>query len=338
MEIKDILFKVVEGNDLTKDETYYIMDKIMKGDIDTAQAGAFLTALRIKGETITEIAAAAKAMRDNGTYLKGAEDAIDIVGTGGDKSSSINISSIASFIISAAGVKVAKHGNRAVSSKCGAADLYEALGINIKTTPEEAKNVYDEIGMIFLFAQVYHSAMKNAAPIRKALGYRTVFNILGPLTNPAHTDKILLGSYSKELLPVIAEVAREVGIKNALIVHGSDGLDEVTLTGKTYVAELRNGVISEFVFDPKSYGFEYCDLDELVGGEPFINKEIALKILNNENSKRRDAVVLNAGLAIYVATDGISIQKGIDIARETLASGKALRKLEEYVLASNKWF
>ena len=336
MEIKDILFKVVEGNDLTKDETYYIMDKIMKGDIDPAQAGAFLTALRIKGETITEIAAAAKAMRDNGTYLKGAEDAIDIVGTGGDKSSSINISSIASFIISAAGVKVAKHGNRAVSSKCGAADLYEALGINIKTTPEEAKNIYDEIGMIFLFAQVYHSAMKNAAPIRKALGYRTVFNILGPLTNPAHTDKILLGSYSKELLPVIAEVAREVGIKNALIVHGSDGLDEVTLTGKTYVAELRNGVISEFVFDPKSYGFEYCDLDELVGGEPFINKEIALKILNNENSKRRDAVVLNAGLAIYVATDGISIQKGIDIARETLASGKALRKLEEYVLASNK--
>ena len=336
MEIKDILFKVVEGNDLTKDETYYIMDKIMKGDIDPAQAGAFLTALRIKGETITEIAAAAKAMRDNGTYLKGAEDAIDIVGTGGDKSSSINISSIASFIISAAGVKVAKHGNRAVSSKCGAADLYEALGINIKTTPEEAKNVYDEIGMIFLFAQVYHSAMKNAAPIRKALGYRTVFNILGPLTNPAHTDKILLGSYSKELLPVIAEVAREVGIKNALIVHGEDGLDEVTLTGKTYVAELRNGVISEFVFDPKSYGFEYCDLDELVGGEPFINKEIALKILNNENSKRRDAVVLNAGLAIYIATDGISIQKGIDIARETLASGKALRKLEEYVLASNK--
>ena len=328
MEIKDILFKVVEGNDLTKDETYYIMDKIMKGDIDPAQAGAFLTALRIKGETITEIAAAAKAMRDNGTYLKGAEDAIDIVGTGGDKSSSINISSIASFIISAAGVKVAKHGNRAVSSKCGAADLYEALGINIKTTPE--------IGMIFLFAQVYHSAMKNAAPIRKALGYRTVFNILGPLTNPAHTDKILLGSYSKELLPVIAEVAREVGIKNALIVHGEDGLDEVTLTGKTYVAELRNGVISEFVFDPKSYGFEYCDLDELVGGEPFINKEIALKILNNENSKRRDAVVLNAGLAIYIATDGISIQKGIDIARETLASGKALRKLEEYVLASNK--
>lgn len=336
MEIKDILFKVVEGNDLTKDETYYIMDKIMKGDIDPAQAGAFLTALRIKGETITEIAAAAKAMRDNGTYLKGAEDAIDIVGTGGDKSSSINISSIASFIISAAGVKVAKHGNRAVSSKCGAADLYEALGINIKTTPEEAKNVYNEIGMIFLFAQVYHSAMKNAAPIRKALGYRTVFNILGPLTNPAHTDKILLGSYSKELLPVIAEVAREVGIKNALIVHGSDGLDEVTLTGKTYVAELRNGVISEFVFDPKSYGFEYCDLDELVGGEPFINKEIALKILNNENSKRRDAVILNAGLAIYIATDGISIQKGIDIARETLASGKALRKLEEYVLASNK--
>ena len=336
MEIKEILYKVVEGNNLTKEETYFIMDKIMKGDIEAAQAGAFLTALRIKGETPTEIAAAAKAMRDNGTYLKGAEDAIDIVGTGGDNTSSINISSIASFIISAAGVKVAKHGNRSVSSKCGAADLYEAFGINIKTTPEKAKEIYDEIGMIFLFAQVYHQAMKNAGPIRKALGYRTVFNILGPLTNPAHTDKILLGSYSKELLPVIAEVAREVGIRNALIVHGEDGLDEVTLTGKTYMAELRNGIISEFEFDPRSYGFEYCELDELVGGEPYINKEIALKILNNENSKRRDAVVLNAGLAIYIATDGISIQKGIEIARETLASGKALRKLEEYIKASNK--
>ena len=336
MEIKDVLYKVVDGNDLTEDETYFMLDRIMKGEIDTAQAGAFLTALRIKGETITEIAAAAKAMRDNGTYLKGFENAIDIVGTGGDKSSSINISSIASFIVAAAGIKVAKHGNRSVSSKCGAADLFEALGINIKTTPEKGAEILNKVGMVFLFAQVYHSAMKNAGPIRKALGYRTVFNILGPLTNPCHTENILLGSYSKELVPVIASVAREVGIKNALIVHGEDGLDEVTLTGKTYMAELRNGVISEFVFDPRSYGFEYCNLDELVGGEPYINKEIALKILNNENSKRKDAVILNAGLAIYIATDGISIKKGIDIARETLASGKALRKLNEYIEESNK--
>ena len=335
MEIKDILFKVVDGNNLEKDEMYFVFDKIMKGEISQAQAGAVLTALRIKGETITEIAAAAEAMRDNGTYLKGATDAIDIVGTGGDKSSSINISSIASFIISAAGVKVAKHGNRSVSSKCGAADLYEKLGVNIKTDPEKAKKIYDEIGMIFLFAQVYHQAMKNAAPIRKELGYRTIFNILGPLTNPCHTDKILLGSYSKELVPVIAKVAKEVGIKNALIVHGEDGLDEVTLSGKTYMAELRNGVISEFMFDPKSYGFDYCKLEDLVGGEPDVNADIALKILNNENSKRRDAVVLNAGLAIYIATDGISIQKGIDIAKEVLASGKALEKLKDYVRVSN---
>ena len=336
MDVKELLYKVVDRNNLEKDEMYFMMDKIMKGEMSQAQAGAFLTALRIKGETITEIAAAAEAMRDNGTYLKGATDAIDIVGTGGDKSSSINISSIASFIISAAGVKLAKHGNRSVSSKCGAADLYEALGVNIKTTPEQAKKIYDEIGMIFLFAQVYHQAMKNAAPIRKELGYRTIFNILGPLTNPCHADKILLGSYSKELVPVIANVAKEVGIKNALIVHGEDGLDEVTLTGKTYMAELRNGVISEFVFDPKSYGFEYCTLDELVGGDPQVNKDIALKILNNENSKRRDAVVLNAGLAIYIATDGISIQKGIDIAKEVLASGKALQKLNDYIRVSNQ--
>lgn len=335
MEIKEVLFKVVDGNNLTNEETYFMMDKIMKGEIEASQAGAFLTALRIKGETTTEIAAAAKAMRDNGTYLEGAEDAIDIVGTGGDNLASINISSISSFVIAAAGVKVAKHGNRSVSSKCGAADLYEALGINIKTDPKKAKEIYDKIGMIFLFAQVYHSAMKNAGPIRKALGYRTVFNILGPLTNPCHTKNILLGSYSKELLPVIAEVAKLVGIKNALIVHGEDGLDEVTLTGKTYMAELRNGVISEFTFDPKAYGFEYCKLEDLVGGDPSVNKDIALKILNNENSKRRDAVILNAGLAIYIATDGISIQKGIDIAREIIASGKALDKLKEYIKVSN---
>ena len=335
MEIKDILGKVVEGNDLTFEEAYFMLDKIMKGDILESQAGAFLTSLRMKGETVIEISAAAKAMRDNGTYFEGAEDAIDIVGTGGDRSSSINISSIASFIVAAAGVKVAKHGNRAVSSLCGAADIYEALGINIKTTKDEAKKVFDEINQIFLFAQVYHSAMKNAAPIRKALGYRTVFNILGPLTNPAHTKKILLGCYSKELCPVIAMVAREVGIENALIVTGSDGLDEVTLTGKTYVTELRNKIITSFEFDPRAYGFSYCDLSDLAGGDPNLNKEIAIKILNNENSKRRDAVLLNAALAIYIAKDGISIQKGIDIARETLTSGKALEQLNRYIKCSN---
>ena len=336
MEIKDILGKLVDKNDLTFDEAYFMLDKIMKGDIEEAQAGAYLTALRMKGETVIEIAASAKAMRDNGTYFEGAEDAIDIVGTGGDKSSSINISSIAALVVAASGVKVAKHGNRAVSSKCGAADLFEALGVNIRTTKEEAQKVFNKTNIIFLFAQVYHQAMKNAGPIRKSLGYRTVFNILGPLTNPAHTEKIVLGSYSKELLPVIAEVAKEVGIKNALIVNGNDGLDEVTLTGKTNICELRNGIISSFEFDPRAYGFNYCEMKDLIGGDPKENAEIALKILNNEESKRRDAVILNAGLAIYVATDGISIQKGIDIARETLASGKALKKLNEFVEASNQ--
>lgn len=335
MEIKDILGKVVDGLELTFDEAYFMLDKIMKGEIDEAQAGAFLTALRMRGETVTEISAAAKAMRDNGTYFEGAEDAIDIVGTGGDKSSSINISSIASFIVAASGVKVAKHGNRAVSSKCGAADIYEALGINIKTTNEQAHKVFNEINQIFLFAQVYHSAMKNAAPIRKSLGYRTVFNILGPLTNPAHTKKILLGCYSKELCPIIAMVAREVGIENALIVNGEDGLDEVTLTGKTYVTELRNKIITSYEFDPRAYGFSYCEAKDLVGGTPEDNKDIALKILNNEDSKRRDAVLLNAALAIYIAKDGISIQKGIDIARETLTSGKALEQLNSYIRCSN---
>ena len=337
MEIKELLNKVIERIDLTFDEAYFMLDKIMKGEIDPAQAGSYLTALRMKGETVTEIAASAKAMRDNGTYFENAEDAIDIVGTGGDKSSSINLSSISSFIVAAAGIKVAKHGNRAVSSKCGAADLFETLGVKITTTPEEAQKVFKDTNLIFLFAQVYHKAMKNAGPIRKSLGLRTVFNILGPLTNPAHTEKILLGSYSKDLLPVLAEVAKEVGIKNGFFVHGEDGLDEVTLTGKSDVVELRNGVISSFTFDPRAYGFEYCKAEDLVGGTPEVNKEIALKILANENSPRRDAVVLNAGLAIYIATDGISIQKGIDIARETIASGKALAKVKQYVELSNQF-
>lgn len=336
MEVKEILGKLVDSCDLSYEESYFMMDKIMKGDIEQSQAAAYLTALRMKGETVLEIAASAKAMRDNGTYFSGAEDAIDIVGTGGDKSSSINISSISALVVSAAGVKVTKHGNRAVSSKCGAADLFEALGVNINLTPEKAKEVFDNTNIIFLFAQVYHKAMKNAAPIRKALGYRTVFNILGPLTNPAHAEKIVLGSYSKELLPIIAQVAKEVGIKNALIVNGSDGLDEITLTGKTNMCELRNGIISEFEFDPRAYGFEYCDKEELMGGDPKENASIALKILNNEESKRRDAVILNAGLAIYVATDGISIQRGIDIARRTIMSGKALAKLNEFIKETNK--
>ena len=336
MEVKEILSKVVDRVDLTNEEAYFMLDNIMKGTIDPTQAAAYLTALRMKGETVVEIAASAKAMRDNGTYLPGCEDAIDIVGTGGDKSSSFNISSISSFIIAGAGIKVAKHGNRSVSSKCGAADLFEALGVNIKTTPEQAKKIYDKNNLIFLFAQIYHSAMKNAGPIRKALGYRTVFNILGPLTSPAHTNKIVLGSYSKDLCKVIAEVAVKVGIKNALIVHGEDGLDEITLTGKSYIVEVRNGVITELTFDPKAYGFEYCALEDLVGGDPKVNAEIALKILHNENSPRRDAVLLNAGLAIYVALDGISIAKGIEIARETLASGKALEVLNNYIKLSNE--
>ena len=336
MEIKEILGKVVDRQNLSFDEAYFMLDRIMKGEIEQSQAGAYLIALRMKGETVTEIAASAKAMRDNGTHFKGALDAIDIVGTGGDKSSSINISSISAFVVSAAGIKVAKHGNRAVSSKCGAADLFEALGVKITTTPEEAERVFKDTNLIFLFAQIYHKAMKNAGPIRKAIGLRTVFNILGPLTNPAHTDKILLGSYSKELLPVLAQVAKEVGIKNGFFVHGGDGLDEVTLTGKSDIVELRNGVITSFEFDPKAYGFNYCKPEDLVGGTPEENKEIALKILSNENSPRRDAVILNAGLAIYIATDGISIQKGLDIARETIASGKALEKVKQYVELSNK--
>ncbi len=336
MDNKYILEKLIAGKDLTYNEAYEALDNIMKGSLDTAYVASLLTALRIKGETVTEIAACATAMRDNATLLPNNKDGLDIVGTGGDNAHTFNISTIASFIIAAAGVKVTKHGNRSVSSLCGSADCYEQLGVNIKTTPERAEEIVKKTNLIFMFAQVYHSAMKNVGPIRKGMGIRTVFNILGPLTNPAKCDNILLGVYDESLLDLMANVCKEMGMKKAVIIHGDDGLDEVTLTTTTKMTIMKEGQITKFTFDPKAYGFSLCKSSDLVGGTPEENKQIALSILKNElKGPKRDCVVINAGIAIYLMMEDLSLEEALAYADKMITSGKAYQKLEQYIKESN---
>lgn len=336
MDNKMILEKVCNRLDLTYEECYEAIDLVMKGKLDPNYVAALLTALKMKGESITEIKACAMAMRDNATTIDNASDAIDIVGTGGDNAQTFNISTISSFIIAASGIKVAKHGNRSVSSLCGAADCFEALGVNINTTSLQAKEILDKTNMVFLFAQIYHSSMKNVAPIRKALGVRTIFNILGPLTNPGKVNNIILGVYDEKLLDVMANVCKEMGLKKAVIVHGEDGLDEVTLTTTTKMVILKDGEITRFTFDPHSYGFHLCTRKDLKGGTVSENKEIALGILDGSiKGPKRDCVVINSAIAIYLMKDDYTLDDAIKEAELMIDSKKALEKLNEYVRISN---
>ena len=337
MNNKYILEKLCNGENLTYDEAYEMMDMMMKGRLNPSFVAALLTALKIKGETVNEISACATAMRDNAITLDDEDDALDIVGTGGDNAKTFNISTISSFIIAAAGIKVAKHGNRSVSSLCGSADCFEKLGVNIKTTKDEAKEILDKINICFLFAQSYHSSMKNVGPIRKDIGVRTIFNILGPLTNPAKVKNILLGVYDEQLLDVMANVLNKMGVKKAVVVHGDDGLDEITLTTTTKMTILKNGQITHFTFDPHAYGYSLCKSSDLVGGSPDENKDIALGILKGEiKGPKRDCVVLNAGTAIYLMKDELSLEESFKLAEEIIDSKKAYEKLLEYVEVSNR--
>ena len=336
MDNKQILEKVINKKDLTYDEAYEAMDLIMKGELDPSYVAGLLTALRMKGETVTEISACATAMRDNATTLARNNDAVDIVGTGGDNAHTFNISTISSFVIAAAGIKVAKHGNRSVSSLCGAADCFEELGINIQTTKEQAEKILFETNICFLFAQVYHKSMKNVGPIRKGLGVRTIFNILGPLTNPAKVDNIVLGVYDESLLDVMANVLKEMGVKKGVVVYGDDGLDEVTLTTTTKMTILKNGTLVKFTFDPHSYGFSLCKARDLIGGTKEENKEIALGILKGEiDGPKKDVVIINAGIAIYLMNEDLTLEEAFVVARDTIDSGRAYKKYEEYKKASN---
>lgn len=337
MDNKYILEKVIAGEDLTYEEAYEALDNIMKGNLEQAYVAGLLTALRIKGETVTEIAACATAMRDNALILEDNTDGLDIVGTGGDNAHTFNISTVSSFVIAAAGIKVTKHGNRSVSSLCGSADCYEQLGINIKTTKEQAQKIIKETNLVFLFAQIYHQSMKNVGPVRKALGVRTIFNILGPLTNPARCNNILLGVYDEKLLDLMANVCNKMGMKKAVIIHGDDGLDEVTLTTTTKMTIVKNGDITKFIFDPKAYGYSLCKASDLVGGTPEENKEIALAILKNElKGPKRDCVVINAGIAIYLMKEDLTLEQSLALADEMISSGKAYEKLEQYIKLSQE--
>ncbi|MDY5787883.1 anthranilate phosphoribosyltransferase [Veillonella caviae] len=329
--IQDALYKVTHNQDLSYDLAKTTMNQIMSGEIEAVPMAGFLCALAAKGATVEEVTAFATVMREKAGSVPHEGTVLEIVGTGGDEANTFNISTTASFIIAAAGVPVAKHGNRSVSSKCGAADLIEALGGKLELDGAKNEVVLNKANMCFMFAPVYHQAMKYAGPVRKALGVRTVFNILGPLANPAGATVELMGVYDKSLVEPLAQVLSNLGVKRGAVVHGFDGLDEITATGKSYICEINNGTFKSYEFDPKDYGFDYATQDELVGGDAAVNADITRCILGGEQGGKRTAVLLNAGMAIYLGKDDISLADGINIARDMIDSGKALATLEEFV-------
>lgn len=329
--IQEALYKVTHNQDLSYDLAKATMNQIMSGEIEAVPMAGFLCALAAKGPTVEEVTAFATVMREKAGSVPHEGTVLEIVGTGGDEANTFNISTTASFIIAAAGVPVAKHGNRSVSSKCGAADLIEALGGKLELDGDQNEVVLNKANMCFMFAPVYHQAMKYAGPVRKALGVRTVFNILGPLANPAGATVELMGVYEKSLVEPLAQVLSNLGVKRGAVVHGFDGLDEITATGKSYICEIHNGTFKSYEFDPKDYGFDYVSKEELVGGDATVNADITRRILGGEQGGKRTAVLLNAGMAIYLGKDDISLADGINIARDMIDSGKALATLEEFV-------
>ncbi|MBH1941756.1 anthranilate phosphoribosyltransferase [Mobilitalea sibirica] len=333
--IQQAIYKILNREDLSLEMTKAVMDEIMSGNATNAQIAGFLTSMRMKGETIDEITACAMVMRHYGTKLKHEGDVMDIVGTGGDEANTFNISTISSFVISAAGIPVAKHGNRSVSSKCGSADVLEALGVKIDITPSMSEKILKEIGLCFMFAPFYHSSMKYAAPVRKELGVRTIFNILGPLSSPAEANLQLLGVYDENLVAPMASVLANLGVKRAMVVHGHDGLDEVSLCAKTTVCEVNNGKINSFFLDPRQFGFEFCNPQELVGGDPAENAGIARSILEGEKGPKRDIVLLNSAVCLYMSYNNITLRECVKLAANMIDSGKAREKLEQFIRLSN---
>ncbi len=328
--------KVVEKRDLTAEEAEQVMDEIMSGVAEPINMAGFLTALRMKGETVEEITAFAKGMRRHGIKVPVSGDVLEIVGTGGDEANSINISTTAGILAAAAGYKVAKHGNRSVSSKSGAADCLEALGVRLDLEPEKNAEILEKCNICFMFAQKYHAAMRFVGPVRKGLGIRTVFNILGPLANPAGANTELLGVYSEELVEPMAHVLNQLGVKRALVVYGQDRLDEISLGAPTTCVEVRNGTFRRYEITPEAYGFQRCDKRALTGGDGAENAAIAEAILKGScTDAKADAVLLNAGAGIYLMDGASSIAEGIEIARKTIRDGKAYEKLREFVRCTN---
>ena len=335
--IKEAILKLAKKEDLTYDEAEKVMDEIMSGEATPVQMSAYLTALSLKGETIDEITASASGMRAHCIKLLHDMDVLEIVGTGGDGSNSFNISTTASMVISAGGVPVAKHGNRAASSKSGAADVLEALGVKITLTPERSAEILEKIGICFLFAQNYHIAMKYVAPIRKELGIRTVFNILGPLSNPAGANMELMGVYDEALVVPLAQVMANLGVTRGMVVFGQDKLDEISMSAPTTVCEIKDGTFTSYELTPEQFGYARCQKEELVGGTPTENAEITRKILSGEEKgAKRKAVCLNAGAALYIAGKAESMKAGVKMAEELIDSGAALTKLNQFIEESNR--
>lgn len=334
--IKEAIHKVFKKENLTYEEAEAVMNEIMEGEASAVQMSSYLTALSMKGETVEEITASAAGMRAHCVRLLHDMDVLEIVGTGGDGANSFNISTTSSLVISAAGILVAKHGNRAASSKCGAADVLEALGVNITISPEKSRELLEKIGICFLFAQNYHIAMKYVAPVRKELGIRTIFNILGPLANPAGANMELMGVYDESLIEPLAHVLANLGVKRALVVYGTDGLDEISLSAPTKICEVKDRTFTSYEITPEQFGLTRCKKEDLVGGTPAENAQITHDILAGKPGPKRDAVLMNAGAAIYMAGKAETIQDGIDMASNMIDSGKAAAQLEKFVKLSNQ--
>jgi anthranilate phosphoribosyltransferase len=333
--IKEAIKKAAAKENLSYEMAEAVMDEIMSGKASEIQMAAYLTAMSVKGETIEEITASASGMRKHCVRLLHFMNVLEIVGTGGDRSNSFNISTTSAFVISAAGIPVAKHGNRAASSKSGAADCLEALGADITISPERSLELLRSLKMCFLFAQNYHIAMKYVAPVRRELGIRTIFNILGPLVNPAGANMELLGVYSEELVEPLAKVLSNLGVKHALVVYGHDGLDELSVSSATTVCEVRDGFLKTTVVTPEDFGFQRCDKSELVGGSPDQNAEITRNILSGaDKTAKRNAVVLNSAAAIHIARPEVAIADGIKIASDLIDSGAAYEQMEKFVLGT----
>ena len=337
--IKEAIVKIVNKEDLTYDEAYAVMNEIMSGETTPTQNAAFLSALSTKSaraETTDEIAGCATAMREHATQVETNMDVFEIVGTGGDNAQSFNISTTSALVAAAGGMKVAKHGNRAASSKCGTADCLEALGVNIDQSPEKCVELLDKVGMCFFFAQKYHTSMKYVGAIRKELGFRTVFNILGPLTNPGKPSMQLLGVYDDYLIIPLAQVLISLGIKRGMVVYGQDKLDEISMSSPTSVCEIKDGWYKSYTIRPEDFGFKTCTKADLVGGTPEENAQITRDILSGkERGPKREAVLLNAGASLYIGGKADSMAEGVKLAAELIDSGKATETLNKLIEVSN---
>ena len=333
--IKEAIMQAATRKNLSYETAEAVMHEIMEGKASEIQMAAYLAAMSVKGETIEEITASAAGMRKHCVRVLHDLDVLEIVGTGGDHSNTFNISTTSALVISAAGIPVAKHGNRAASSKCGSADVLESLGVNIAAPPEQSLNLLKSINLCFLFAQNYHISMRYVAPVRRELGIRTIFNIIGPLVNPAGANMELLGVYDAELVEQMAKVLCKLGVKSGMVVYGQDGLDEISMSAPTDVCELWNGELKSYIIHPEQFGFSLCKKEELMGGSPEENAHITREILSGVKGPKRDAVLLNSAAAIHIANQKVSFQEGIEIAANAIDSGKALAQLEQFISLSN---